>query len=136
MNPAEELATAADKLDALASEASDGPWILAKHKDGRILGIDAHDGYDEVITTGDVNCMAYCYGGTSTIEAIDADWRYIAAMNPLVGKALAEYLRGAGHRLSSRSDDYQAVLADRGVLFDAYYGHALALARLINGGVS
>jgi len=103
VTPAEVLAAAADKLDALTAEATDGPWILAKHKDGRILGIDAHDGYDEVVTTGNVECMSYCYGGTSTIEATDADWRYIAAVNPLVGKALAAWLRheaqGAAHGL-------------------------------------
>ena len=121
MTPAKELAAAAAKLDALAAEATDGPWILAKHEDGRILGIDAHDGYDDVVTTGEVSCMAYCYGGTSTIEATDADWRYIAAMNPLVGKALAAWLRheaeGAAHGL--------------GVL-----NPTLDLARAINGGQS
>lgn len=65
-------------LRELAEQATPGPW---KHKDGLIDGPN----YAEVIYTGPVDCMAYCYGGSSTIEwERDVDAEFVAAANPTV----------------------------------------------------
>ena len=132
MTPAEELTSAADKLDALIAEATSGPWTLAKTgastKDpGRIVGLDGGPaGYDEVITTGEVRCGSYCYGGTSVIDAADADWRYIAAVNPLVGKALAAALR----------TEAETIVGWDPASASSHAANLLPVARLINGGGS
>lgn len=71
--PAEELIAAADKLDALlAGVNAPAPW----HHDER------HDG----VIDGDGHWVAEGIGDTE---------RYIAAMNPGVGRALAALLRAA-----------------------------------------
>jgi len=109
VTPAEELAQAAVKLYALADAATGGPWVEA--------GIGEF-GWSVV---------AADHGRNFGIETEDsaqgkADATYVAAMNPLVGKSLAEWLldervRGinSGHGPNS---------------------HALAIARLINGSAS
>jgi len=123
MTPAEELTQAADKLDALAAEATVGPWT------GRIFD-DAWHQYADVIGKQEVEQYSGSYTVTTALvaggasEIAEPGWlypgnaAYIAAMNPLVGKALAAWLRheaqGASHGL--------------GVLMPT-----LTLARLING---
>jgi hypothetical protein len=102
VTPAEELVQAADKLAALASEATDGPWT----NDARYVWItDALD-FGHVIDDD---------GAHAT------DLRYIAAMNPLVGKALAEWL-------------YEQ--ASAAAVRNGHSAKALEIARLINGGES
>ena len=127
MTPAEELAAAADKLDGLLAGATDGPWT------GRIFD-DAWHQYADVIGKQEVEQYSGSYTVTTALvaggtpEIAEPGWlfpgnaAYIAAMNPLVGKALVEWLldervRGmnTGHGPNS---------------------NALALARLINGGGS
>lgn len=112
MTPAEELAAAADKLEALASAASHGPWIEAGFGDSgwSVIGGD------------------YPFTSGFAIETEDsdqgkADAAYIAAMNPLVGKALAEMLRD------------QATSASFGPMMPPSQ-YALRIARLINGAAS
>ena len=127
MTPAEVLAAAADKLDALVAEATEGPWTAH-------YGSDLHtDAAAWIGAPGRATTDGVFVATTANAVEGLGDAAYIAAMNPLIGKALADYLRGAAHRLSSRPLDFQEVAADRGVLFDAYYGHALGLARLILG---
>jgi hypothetical protein len=69
-----------DQLDELRAKATAGEWHVAKSG-----GIDAGD-YDTVLGGGPVDCMAYCYGGSSTIEGdnlpADADF-IVAAVNAL-----------------------------------------------------
>lgn len=85
MTPAEVLAAAADKLDALTSGASDGPWEVCSHTDMLnpggpswfLDGIERWRGLTNNVQLGEDE-------GTA---------RYIAAMNPLVGSLLAQVLR-------------------------------------------
>jgi hypothetical protein len=69
-----------DQLDQLRAAATPGEWHVAK---GGL--IDAGE-YDIVISGGQVDCMARCYGGVSTIEGdnLPADAALIvAAINAL-----------------------------------------------------
>lgn len=71
-----------DRLNA----ATPGPWKA--NKDGTIDGTD----YAEVICRGQVDCMSYCYGGTSVIEGdnLAADAEFIAHAPSDVAYLLAE----------------------------------------------
>jgi hypothetical protein len=132
MTLAEELARAADKLDALAAEATDGPWT------GRIFDDACHQ-YADVIGKQEVEQYSGSYtvttalvaGGTSEIAQpgwlYPANAAYIAAMNPLVGKALAEWLRAEGSRLD------RSPAAFGGAPLFKPQPEAMTLARLING---
>jgi len=81
MTPAEELAAAADKLDALLAETAPD-WRLT---DDNHLALSMIE-------------MANMIGSTQTSSTFtlsgpnDRTTQYIAAMNPLVGKALADLL--------------------------------------------
>lgn len=85
---AQRLREAATKLREAAEAATPGPWRSGKSGD-----IDAGQ-FDTVIGRGPVECMAYCYGGSSTIEGdrLDEDRAYIALMAPPVALALADLL--------------------------------------------
>lgn len=82
-----------DRIEALAEAATKGPWKVAERRDGSVCGIDQEDGYDDVVAPGRVECMAYCYGGTSVVEATDADWAFIAASRSAVPALVAEVRR-------------------------------------------
>lgn len=128
MTPAQELAAAADKLDALASDASGGPWVVERCEDflekqvsWSLPGIERWRGLSNDVQFGEDEATA----------------RYVAAMNPLVGQALAEMLRrfeyaceSDSHRIYEmwRSPELQRVESRIPGLLAA-----LDLARLING---
>lgn len=80
----------AEALRELAAAATPGPWTWGKG------GIYAGE-YDEVLTTGPVECMTYCYGGSSTLDGdrYDQDAAYIAAANPTAVTALLDRLTAA-----------------------------------------
>lgn len=107
MTHAEELDTAADKLDALASGASDGPWrdLLMGSEGSKVLA-----GGNTVSTARHI-----------ALARGSGDATYIAAMHPLVGESLAELLRE------------QSVAA---FVRHGHSAWALNIARLINGGAS
>ena len=63
-------------IRARLAAATPGPWRIARSRGG-VPWIDAGE-YDEVLAPADVDCMAYCYGGTSRIEMSDADAEFIA----------------------------------------------------------
>lgn len=113
MTPAEELTAAADKLDALVAGASDGPWAVDSHLDmldpprtWHLEGIERWRGLTNNVQLGEDE-------GTA---------RYIAAMNPLVGKAMVEMLR----------EEAAEARLYRGRRPDHLSRHALRFARLIN----
>lgn len=86
--PAETLAAAADRLDALIAEATPGPWTAISsngRKDGvALLGAQAERGTGRpVAVLADIN-----------VPRRHADAHYLAAMNPDVGRKLAALLRG------------------------------------------
>ena len=68
--PDEFLAPIRERL----ATATPGPWKA--NEDGTIDGSN----YDEVICKGQVDCMSYCYGGSSVIEGdnLKADAEFIA----------------------------------------------------------
>lgn len=113
MTPAEELRAAADRLDKLAGGATQGPWRT-----------------DEI---GNPFCSAIVVAGRPSKRARvelaetlhDADAAYIAAMNPLVGKALVK---------AFRDEAEESARYARAALRDDGHPALLALARLINGG--
>ena len=75
-------AVTADEERARAS--TPGPWKRALRRDGTVLGIDGEDGYSDVLVPGRVECMSYCYGGSSTVDGdhLEADITHIAAWDP------------------------------------------------------
>jgi len=121
VTPAEVLAAAADKLEALASKVPAGPWG-AEERSVEALGGESAWQRDVVFVGGDGE------GGASTPRVAE----YIAAMNPLVGKALAEVLRREANALkrSAQTPGFDGVTL---MLPDDVL---LALARLIIGGES
>ena len=81
--------TTADQIRALADTGTPADrWRIQQGHNGSNW-IDAGE-YDEVLQPAPVDCMAYCYGGTSQIELSDADAaKIVAAVNAL--PALAFY---------------------------------------------
>lgn len=69
------------RAEAVMEGVSPEPWHIPRSGQG----IDSGK-YGTVIERGNVKCMSYCYGGTSTIEGdnLDADLRFIAAARTLV----------------------------------------------------
>lgn len=69
-----------DALRALEAAATPGPWRSDVRDGERLVGIDGPN-YAEVLLPGRVDCMAYCYGGSSRIEGdnLEADAAFIAA---------------------------------------------------------
>jgi hypothetical protein len=118
VTPAQELAAAADKLDALASKATEGPWRdMSMGSEGSTI----HAGGNTVSTARRVGrCGEY------------ADAAYIAAMDPLVGKALAAVLREASYTIENNVN----VLVPRGLPAVPVSGGLLDLARMVNGSAS
>lgn len=124
MTPAEVLAAAADRLDALVAEATGGPWsahyVSALHTDaGAWVGAPGERTTDGVYVASTANA----------VEGL-GDAAYIAAMNPLVGKALSKVLRREAETLAQSArtpvfDGRTLMLPDE---------HLLEIARLIVGG--
>lgn len=105
MTPAETLNAAADKLDALLAEATPYvPWTT--HDDGLVWAPRLGDPVS----------------GSLLIE----DARYIAAMGPVVGRALVALLRHAARLVVQTNPTDSA----------SVYRHDLDLARAILGGES
>jgi hypothetical protein len=78
---------AAELMRQRAAVATPGPW--------RVEGESIEAGrYDEVLKPGPVSCMAYCFGGSSTLEGdrIEVDLAHIAGMHPAVALAVADWL--------------------------------------------
>ncbi len=127
MTPAEELTAAADKLDALAAKTTYGAWRFDSHTyDAERFG----SGWD----------VDGPHGGYIARLAAKGDAAYIAAMNPLGGKALAQWLRYEAETLASDPSDYcgeRSELDDEcGDWYCGAVDRALEIARLINGGGS
>lgn len=115
MTPAEELAAAADKLDALSGSASHGPWIEAGMGE-----------FGWSVIGGDFPLTSNFAVETEDGDQGKADAAYIAAMNPLVGKALAAVLRQWA----------KMIRLDPAFLRRVGGEETLAVARLINGSES
>ena len=93
--------TAADQIRALADTGTTADrWRVRQGRNGSNW-IDAGE-YDEVLQPAPVDCMAYCYGGSSQIELSDGDAaKIVAAVNAL--PALADLIDAVGtHRKRAR----------------------------------
>jgi hypothetical protein len=105
-----------DALDAARAAATPGPWSIDAKG-----WIDAGD-YATVIGPADVDCMSYCYGGTSRIEGdnLPADAALIVAAVNALPELLAEVRRGRALReaLEGLAKELDQELADRGILLD------------------
>ena len=98
--------------------ATPGPWKA--NKDGTIDGTD----YAEVICRGQVDCMSYCYGGSSTIEGdnLAADAEFIAHSPSDVAYLLAE-LRKRDEALAGLVANSPRLPNDvRSAVFEAVFG--------------
>lgn len=106
MTPAEELRAAAEKLRALAAEASEAPWTVNRW--GNVESAD--------------------FSEAAEVWPIQAkpgnDAAYIAAMHPGVGTTLADWLHTAAANASALTWPNQFIES------------ALAVARAINGSQS
>ena len=116
MSAAAELRAAADKLRELAEGATPGPWDWEPAIPSQL---GAH--HDAGLTSP--SCRL-----TSGHDIWIRDAVYIAAMNPLVGLALADLL-------DSLADDAEQSIDDRAA-YGAPPRDELVLARLINRGAS
>lgn len=128
MTPAEELAAAADKLDALASAATPGPWFVPGIGEFGWAVIAEDGGRDFGVETDD-----------SPQGESDAEW--IAAMNPLAGADQAALLREFAVHVERRWRDFHdmwnteqriRMIGDHAPGLHA----ALRIARRINGTTS
>lgn len=121
--PEQRLRAAIERLEQLDRDATPGPWS-SDHRG--ICGNES--GYDDVIVGGPVECMSYCYGGTSTLEGdrFEADKALIVALRGCVPEILAILRTGL------REAEASVVLGRHGVT--SYFGQALALAdRVLEG---
>jgi len=75
-----------DDLERLEKSATPAPWV--ERGDDSIEGDE--NGYAEVVGRGPVDCMTYCYGGTSSIEWGDNDRELTIAARNALPKLLAE----------------------------------------------
>ena len=126
MTPAAELRTAASKLRELAQRATPGPWRLGSDRWAALVADRKHP--DRMVGGGWEWDDAY--GGCLVAESLmRPDREYIAAMNPLVGVALAGLLdEVAGH---AESNDKFDGFPPESVITG--YTPAVTIARLING---
>lgn len=92
---ADVLRRAAGLMRERAEAATRTRWLVPRGG----TGIDAGE-YDTVVGRGPVDCMAYCYGGTSTIEGdrLEQDQAHIAGMDPTVALAVADWLDRTAER--------------------------------------
>ena len=118
MSAAVELRAAASKLRELAQRATPGPWRLGSDRWAALVADRKHP--DRMVGGGWEWDDAY--GGCLVAESLmRPDREYFAAMNPLVGLALADLL-------DEVAEDEAAHVA--------HSPSALAIARLINGSAS
>lgn len=114
MTAAEELRAAAEKLRGLAAAATQGTWHVVPYQ-GNITGHEAGIGTtpdeDDIVGTG------YEGGGIEW----EKDARYVVAMQPGIGTALADWLHTA------------AANADALTWPNQFIESALAVARQILG---
>jgi hypothetical protein len=111
---ANQLRLAAERLRARADKATDGPWrVCAEGSEGSRFA-PAHGTPRE-----QSRFIGIANGRVQPEDGWNAD--YIATVDPLVGLALADWLLHA-------AEDWR--------LGASCSGHALAIARLINGGAA
>ena len=123
MSAADELRAAASKLRELAQRATPGPWRLGSDRWAALVADRKHP--DRMVGGGWEWDDAY--GGCLVAESLmRPDREYFAAMNPLVGAALADLL-------DSLADDAEQSIDDRAA-YGAPPRDETILARLINGG--
>ena len=123
MSAAAELRAAASKLRELAQRATPGPWRLGSDRWAALVADRKHP--DRMVGGGWEWDDAY--GGCLVAESLmRPDREYFAAMNPLVGAALADLL-------DSLADDAEQAIDDRAA-YGAPPRDETILARLINGG--
>ncbi|MEU5624248.1 hypothetical protein [Streptomyces tendae] len=121
MNPADELRTAADKLRKLATAATPGPWRnhdthLGQH--GHTATVLSGEGNDTDLRAWLPSQNHEPWDETRNVRN---DAAYIAAMDPGVGTALADWLE----ETARNSEPFETINA-----------RALAVARAINGTTS
>ena len=107
--------TAADQIRALADTGTTADrWRVRQGRNGSNW-IDAGE-YDEVLQPAPVDCMAYCYGGSSQIELSDGDAaKIVAAVNAL--PALADLIDALSHHTALLGEaDFPICLACEGIV--------------------
>jgi hypothetical protein len=120
MTAADELRAAADRLDTLTGATTEGPWTHAQVK-----------------VTRDWNRTAAVHQvqpNNLAIVGAGGDAEYIAAMGPVVGKAIAVLLR----EYSELAEEHDIESKEEGAYFstEEMYAEELAVARAINASAS
>jgi hypothetical protein len=133
--PAAELSAAADLLDALAAAAMPGPWRYNPRKQWHVPeDLPRRRNGEEFVGAGPLDATV-CVAATGPADEPQsmADARYIAAMNPTVGRAIAAWLRDTAgiaermweqHGADYGDDEATSLVAD-------VYEQALDLARAV-----
>lgn len=129
--PATELCAAAAKLRAVAEIATGGPWEIrpGNNVSSNIAASAVEGGGWMVIDGGgwseevDGKLKAVVYGA-----ALNADAAWITLMHPGMAEPLAKWLEDAARGYEGFAEDHGHDVAERVVW------HALAVARVVNGG--
>lgn len=127
MTPAEELHAAATLLrDRLVSAATDGPWHVIEYEPMIRDTYNFEAGLGTTPDEPDIAGHGYEGGGFDRI----CDARYVAAMHPGVGAALADWLDAAAAHVRA-----SYVCCDSGAhrCYESAAPQALAVARAILG---
>lgn len=118
---AAELRAAATRLRALAESATPGPWLVED---------DSWDGWQVIMPPDGIPGVSIVAGNIPQgDDEGECDSHYIAAMNPLVGLALADLLDDVAEHAES-NDAYDGFPPAEVI---TGYAPALTIARLING---
>lgn len=113
---AARLREAAKVLRERAEAATPGPW---EADGGEISQHWSRPEPWQHVASGEVDCMAYCYGGSARGIDRDEDAAYIAMMHPPVALILADWLDDTAGEVESHA---------------TWSEHALAVADAILGG--
>lgn len=119
MNLADELRTAANKLRRLAGQATPGPWATTWRGQEYQLDGNTKDDLSPIAEWSYAIVTTEPKASEQRAECDTADAEYIAAMHPLVGLALADWL----DETARNSEPFGVITT-----------FAVEMARTINGG--
>jgi len=142
MTPSDEIRSAAEKLRQIAERTSQAPWTTRWNEQQYELNSSARAYPIAEWTYAIATWEPQASEQRAECDTADAD--YIAAMNPAVGRALADWLEheATGHEAVQGLGDVTTELlnvqlerADYGAqITHSTLPQALAVARAINGG--
>jgi hypothetical protein len=97
------------RAQAALEGVTEGPWEW-----NRSTLVGGRNFWDDVLSPGQVECMSYCYGGTSTIDGykLDADKGFIASARTLVPELVTELKAARAQHKPTEHDEYISGLVE------------------------